>query len=136
VVAAETATSGDRSRALTVLGIVSGNSDEARLALEKALELAGDYPALRMAALNALGYSYSQGGEEERAVVCVEEALEIATAIGDRHRAAALHNHLADLHHGAGRKQEAEESLTEAVKLFAEVEPGAWEPEVWLLTMW
>jgi Flp pilus assembly protein TadD len=89
-----------------------------------------------MAALNALGHLQAQEGDQEEALHSVREALEIATRIGDRHRQAALHNHLSDLHHRAGRKEEAERSLTEAVKLFAEVEPGAWEPEVWLLSRW
>lgn len=126
----------NRSRALSVVGIVSDQHDESRRALEEALELAGDHPPLRMAALNALGYSYAQSGDDEQAIKLVEEALELAGVIGDGHRQAALYNHLADLHHKAGRDQQAESAMTEAVKLFAEVEPGAWEPEVWLLTRW
>ena len=66
----------------------------------------------------------------------VDEALGIAADIGDRHRQAALLNHLADLHHRAGRSDEAEQAVTEAVTLFAGIEPGSWEPEVWLLSRW
>lgn len=136
VVAAEKGPSADRSRALCVLGIVSGRRREARDSLQRALETAGDDPILRMAALNALAYSYASTGEDEEALQLVEEALRIADAIGDRHRGAALHNHLADLHHRAGRTELAEASLTRAVALFSEIEPGSWEPEVWLLTRW
>ncbi len=125
-----------RSRALSVLGIVSSHRAESRRALGDALELAGDDPILRMAALNALGFSYAQTGEDAEATDYIEEALEIAQTIGDRHRQAALYNHLADLQHRAGRTEDAEASMTEAVKLFVEVEPGSWEPEVWLLTQW
>lgn len=133
---AENGPTANRSRALTVLAIVSDDQGQSRSVLEEALELAEDDPALRMAALNALAYTYAQSDEGERAVASVNEALAIAAEIGDRHRQAALWNHLADLHHRSGRKTEAERSLTEAVKLFAEVEPGSWEPEVWLLSKW
>lgn len=135
VVASTKQDSKSRSRALAVLGMVSGHQAESRKALGEALELAGRDPVLRMAALNALGYSWAQS-DDDLARRYVEEALQIARDIGDRHREAALWNHLADLHHRAGRTEEAEKCLTEAVKLFVEVEPGAWEPEVWLLTRW
>lgn len=136
VVASEKGSDAERSRALAVLGMVSKHRAESRSALEEALELAGDDPILRMAALNALGYSYAVAGDDELAQERLEQALSIAQAIGDRHREAALWNHLADLHHRAGRTSDAEQSLTEAVKLFVEVEPGSWEPEVWLLSQW
>jgi hypothetical protein len=35
-----------------------------------------------------------------------------------------------------GQDDEAAASLTEAVKLFADVDAGDWEPEVWLLREW
>ncbi len=136
VVAAEKGDEATRSRALAILGTVSSHRAESRKALEEALELAGNDPVSRMAALNALGYSYAQTANDDMAMSCVQEALTIASTIGDRHRQAALYNHLADLHHRSGRVSDAESSLTEAVKLFAEVEPGSWEPEVWLLTRW
>jgi len=46
-------------------------------------------------------------------------ALTLCATLGDRHRQAALHNHLADLLHGAGRDEEAMAHLKQAVKLFA-----------------
>ena len=61
-----------------------------------------------------------------------------ARAQGDRHREAALENNLADLHHAAGRAEEAMDHLKRAVAIFAEV--GADEatrlPEIWKLVSW
>ncbi|MEX0946283.1 MAG: hypothetical protein WD064_02835, partial [Acidimicrobiia bacterium] len=65
-----------------------------------------------------------------------KEAMELATKVGDRHRQAALLNHLADLSHQVGETRRAEDLVTESVRLFAEIEPDAWEPEIWLLTGW
>jgi len=47
-----------------------------------------------------------------------------------------MRSHLADLHHQAGRPAQAEAALTRAVALFADIDSGAWEPEVWLLRHW
>ena len=59
-------------------------------------------------------------------------------AYGDRHREAALHNNLADLHHAAGRSDDSMAHLKLAVAIFSEV--GADEatrlPEVWKLVSW
>ena len=57
---------------------------------------------------------YSGAGDEVNAVRLIEEAIEIAVRTENRHREAALHNHLADLHHRAGREPEAEDSLRRA----------------------
>jgi hypothetical protein len=58
-------------------------------------------------------------------------------ALGDRHREAALRNHLADLLHAAGRGEEAMAELKAAVTIFAEVgEEGKLEPEIWKLSEW
>jgi hypothetical protein len=35
-----------------------------------------------------------------------------------------------------GAEEEAEQSLTEAVRIFADIVAGDWEPEVWLLREW
>lgn len=136
VAAAEEGGPTGRSRARSVLGMVTPHRGEAETMLREALELAGNDPILRMAALNALGHNRSHAGAIDEAVGLVTEALDIAARIGDRHRRGALYNHLADLHHKAGRHVEAEGALTEAVKLLVEIEPGSWQPEVWLLTRW
>jgi len=53
-----------------------------------------------------------------------------------QHQEAALWNHLADLHHRQGRGDEAKDSLTKAVALFADIDSGEPEPELWLLSRW
>lgn len=120
------------ARARNILGIVTEDPSQ----VERALGLAGDDPALRMACLNSLAFAVARDGDIERGVDLLGEALDLADRVGDRHRRAALYNHLADLHHRAGRSEASQAALTEAVRLFAEVQPGGWEPEVWLLSRW
>ncbi|MPZ54686.1 MAG: AAA family ATPase, partial [Acidimicrobiia bacterium] len=136
VVASQQSEPEGRSRALAVLGMVTPHRDESEKVLREALTLAGDDPVLKMGALNGLAYSLGQTGADEEPLALVKEGLEIASRIGDKHRQGALFNHLADIHHRAGRNKEAEDALTEAVKLLVEIEPGSWQPEVWLLTNW
>ncbi|HUP14803.1 MAG TPA: tetratricopeptide repeat protein [Acidimicrobiia bacterium] len=100
------------------------------------MRLAADDELLRMATLNNQALLHSGAGDEVTAVRLIEDAIEIAVRTGNRHREAALHNHLADLHHRAGREPEAEDSLRRAVSLFADVDTGDPEPEVWLLRQW
>lgn len=127
---------GQRSRAHNILGVVASDHLFALRSLDEALRLAGDDDQLRMAALNNRAHLMSREGHVEDAVRLVEEAIVLAERTGYRHREAALRNHLADLHHLAGREQEAEKALTKAVSLFAGVGSGDWEPEVWLLSRW
>lgn len=134
--AIETGVDSDISRAQNILGVVSDDPAEATEHLAAALALAGDDDLLRMAALNNQAHRISQTGEIDAAVDLVEDAIAIAARTGHRHREAALHNHLADLHHLAGNRQDAEAALTAAVTIFADVDSGAWEPEVWLLSQW
>ena len=90
----------------------------------------------RMAALNHKAQRLSDTGDQEGAVALVEEAINIADRAGYRHHQAALLNHLADLRHRAGLEREAQEALTEAVKIFADIDAGEFEPEVWLRREW
>jgi len=124
------------SRVHNILGVVTPDSLAAISHLDEAIELAGDDDLLRMAALNNQALLRSGAGEDDTAVSLIEEAIEIAVRTGNRHREAALRNHLADLHHRAGRSKEAEDSLMQAVSLFAGVEAGDPEPEIWLLRQW
>lgn len=124
------------SRVHNILGVVTPDSSMAINHLDEAIELAGEDDLLRMAALNNQALLRSEAGEDDTAVRLIEEAIEIAVRTGNRHREAALHNHLADLHHRAGRSREAEDSLMRAVSLFAGVEAGDPEPEIWLLRQW
>ncbi|HEU4681912.1 MAG TPA: BTAD domain-containing putative transcriptional regulator [Gemmatimonadales bacterium] len=119
-----------------LMGVVASELAEAGAHFENALELAGDDPVQRMASLNGLARLMSRSGDHHGAMSLVKEALELATKVGDRHRQAALLNHLADLSHQVGETRQAEELVTESVRLFAEIEPDAWEPEIWLLTGW
>jgi tetratricopeptide (TPR) repeat protein len=89
-----------------------------------------------MAALNNLAYRISLAGKADAAIALVTEALELAQRIGDRHREAALYNHLADLHHRSGYTTESEAAQLAAVRIFSDLEPGELEPEIWLLSQW
>ena len=95
-------------------------------------------PSARIAALNNLALAYSSSGEIERAIQLTERALALCAAQGDRHRAAALHNNLADLFHAAGRAEVAMTYLKQAVTIFAEIgaEACAPQPEIWKLMEW
>lgn len=126
----------DLSRALNILGVVSTDPVVAAGHIDAALELAGANDPLRMAALNNRAHLLASEGRLDEAVDSVGEAIAIAARTGFRHHQAALLDHLADLHHQAGRDDEAAAALTEAVTLFADVGTGDWEPEVWLLRQW
>ncbi|HEY6628273.1 MAG TPA: tetratricopeptide repeat protein, partial [Acidimicrobiia bacterium] len=137
-VAAATATDDPHqlSRAENILGVISSDPDQAMGHLEEAMRLAGEDDLLSMAALNNRALLHTAAGEDQPAVELIEEAIQIAARTGNRHREAALFNHLADLHHRAGREDEAEQQLMRAVSLFADVNAGGQEPEVWLLRQW
>lgn len=124
------------SRARNVLAVVNPDNRAALADLDEALRLAGGDDLLRMAALNNKALRLADLGAGEEAMALVEEAIEIATRTGNRHREAALWNQLADLHHRAGRSTDAEQSLTRAVSIFAGLGGESLEPEVWLLSQW
>lgn len=78
----------------------------------------------------------ASAGDYDAAIALVVEAADIASRTGYRHHQAALLDHLADLHHRAGRREEAERALTDAVTIFADIHSGDWKPELWLLRQW
>jgi tetratricopeptide (TPR) repeat protein len=127
---------GPMSRVRNILAVVTPDRREALDHVEEALRLAGDDALLRMAALNNKASLISDGGDEDGATEHVREAIAIAERTGHRHREAALWNHLADLHHRSGRESDARESLNRAVALFADIDAGDFEPELWLLSKW
>jgi hypothetical protein len=87
--------------------------------------------------LNNLSIASAEAGDHSRAVDLAREALGLAVAVGDRHRQAALHDRLADLHHATGRPAESQVELTEAASLFSTLRGTEdWEPELWLFTRW
>ena len=124
------------SRARAILAVVETDPASAMEHIDRALQLAGDSELERMGALNTKARLLGSSGDVEAAIGLVEEAMELASATGHRHREAALRNRLADLHHQAGDEDKAREALTSAVTLFADVGAGDWEPEVWLLAEW
>ncbi len=124
------------SRVHNILAVVTPDTDQALDHAVKAIALAGDDDLLRMAALNSRALLLADVGEVDSAVELVVEAIEIAGRTGHRHREAALWNHLADLQHLAGREDESRASLTKAVSLFADIDSGDLEPELWLLSRW
>lgn len=124
------------SRVRNILAVVTPDHEAALHHVEEAIRLAGDDPLLRMAALNNKALLLSENGDTGRSIELVEEAIAIAERTGHRHREAALWNHLADLHHRVGREVEARHSLTTSVSLFADIDSGDLEPELWLLSRW
>jgi DNA-binding SARP family transcriptional activator/Tfp pilus assembly protein PilF len=127
---------GQVSRVHNILAVVTAERDQALEHVEQALRLAGDDSILRMAALNNKAVLVSDSGDHDEAIENVREAVAIAERTGHRHREAALWNHMADLHHRAGRERESQDALTRAVSLFADVDAGDLEPELWLLSRW
>jgi DNA-binding SARP family transcriptional activator/Tfp pilus assembly protein PilF len=136
VAAEQDGSAAHQSRVRNILAVVTTDDDVALGHADEALRLAGDDDLLRMAALNNKALLLSQDGDTPSAVELVEEAIRIAQRTGHRHREAALWNHLADLHHRAGRESEARDALNRAVSLFADIDSGELEPELWLLTRW
>jgi DNA-binding SARP family transcriptional activator len=120
-----------RAQAHNLLGMLTGDAAELEASLALAEQL-GDRWA-QAAALNNLALITE---DPDHALALTERAL--ALSAGDRHREAALENNLADLHHAAGRSDEAMAHLRRAVTLFSEV--GADEatrlPEIWKLVSW
>ncbi|MCU1472890.1 AAA family ATPase [Amnibacterium sp.] len=143
--AAEAATGdGDRAalaQAMNVLGVIEQAHRHWTVAtdrLGRAVELAreiGDRD-LEIAALNNLSHAASAAGDADAAARYAREALDRAEQQGDLHRLAALHSHMADLLHAAGREEEALAQFRTSASAFAEVQGAALRPEVWTLTEW
>jgi DNA-binding SARP family transcriptional activator len=112
---------------------------QAQRHLEHAAALASTLsdPSPYIAALNNLALSTADVGELDRAVELWRKAIERCERQGDRHRAAALHNNLADLHHRRGEEAASMTHLKQAVTLFADVGgPAPNDPAIWRLVEW
>jgi tetratricopeptide (TPR) repeat protein len=138
--AAESA-AGALGQAHNILGIIARRERDfptARAHLQRALEISGANPFARVAALNNLALVLADEAQYDEAIRLAGEALETCTRLGDRHREAALRNHLADFHHAAGDRLQALRCLRAAVEIFAEigVDAGDLQPEIWKLTEW
>ncbi len=104
------------------------DSVEVQIAIGISLAQLGRY----IETLNALGRADELASGNESALDAAREALAIAEARGDRHGIAALHSHLSDLLHAAGRDDEAREEQQRWAATFAE----AYGPEalgVWTI---
>ena len=125
-----------------MLGVLASSERDlkgARTHLERSIALGEQLgvATVHAAALNNLSLALRAGGETEAAIDVAEQALELCARQGDRHREAALHNNLADLHHEIGRSEAAMAHLKEAVTIFADIgEEGVALPEVWKLVEW
>ena len=129
------------AQAHNLLGILARSqgdpvSAEEHLSRSLALAQALEDPAAQVAALNNLALTYAD--QPGQALALTEEALDLCAALGDRHRQAALHNHIADLLHVSGQEEAAMSHLIEAVRLFAEIEDETqdYQPEIWKLVSW
>jgi hypothetical protein len=82
--------------------------------------------------------AYAAAGETARAVTLTEDALAVCVALGDRHRAAALYNHLADYHHALGNDANANDFVKKAVRIFTEISADGVDlnPAIWMLVEW
>ena len=124
----------------SVLARRRGNLSAADGHLQQSLNLAEGHrdPVAQVAALNNLALVCAEGGEIDRVLALTQQALRLCAAYGDRHREAALHNHLADLLYAANRADEAMTHLKLAVTIFAEigVEAGTLQPEIWKMAEW
>ncbi len=134
---------GALAQAHNILGVLSkgqGDLDASIGHLEESLSIAqaSSGPEARVAALNNLALTYGANDKLQRAIELAKEAQELCETWGDRHRLAAIHNNLADLHHTVGDTDEAMKHLTQAASIFADVGSDADEmqPEIWKLVEW
>lgn len=127
---------GIASRVHNVAGLIRGDVEEFDRAVAEARR--GGLVDEEAAALNNLALALLGTGQPEMALDPAARSLSILTRKGDRHRAAAVHSNLADIHHALGDEAKSREHLLTAVQLFAEVgiEPGEWDPEVWKFSSW
>lgn len=123
---------------LGVLAVAAGRHDEAGARLDESVALArrSRDADLLIAALNNLSRALAASGDADASLGAAREALELAEVQGDRHRLAALHSHVADLLHAAGREDEAIAQLKRSAAAFGQVHGAGERPEVWTLTEW
>ncbi|AZC14441.1 AAA family ATPase [Microbacterium sp. ABRD28] len=123
---------------LGMIALAEGEQDDAEAHLEDAVARADAYADddLLIATLNNLSRARAQRGAADEALDAARQALRCADRQGDRHRQGALHSHLADLLHAAGRDEEAMAELRASAIAFSEVQGSAARPEVWTLTEW
>jgi tetratricopeptide (TPR) repeat protein len=129
------------SQSMNVMGVLAchrGDLDVAARYLEGSRDHAqlASSNELTVAALNNLARMHAQKGAIDDALTAAEEALRLGLAQGDLHRAAALHDHVADLCHRAGRQADALQHLKAAAVAFGSIDEAQTRPEVWKLVAW
>jgi tetratricopeptide (TPR) repeat protein len=135
---------GDRlagARADNMLGVLAGARGDFTGALghlDAAVRLAREDADrdLLVAGLNNLARALSRAGRTDDAITAVQEAVDIATAAGDRHHEAALRSHLADLYHATGEREASEEQQRASAAAFAGLDSAESRPELWTLVEW
>jgi predicted ATPase/DNA-binding SARP family transcriptional activator len=131
------------AQAHNLLGVLARNHGQIAIAqqhLEESLSLAirlQDESA-QVATLNNLALLMKEVDQIDQSACYAHKALILCERQGDRHRAAALHNNLADIYHLSGQPEKAIEHLKQAVTIFTEIGGGAgdMQSEVWKLTEW
>jgi len=91
-----------------------------------------------VAAANGLARVERAEGDLTNALALLTHAVEVCASIGDRHREAALRDHLAQVLHELGSHDQAMDELKRAVAIFSDigVEDGSIRTEVWRLSEW
>ncbi|MBI1258368.1 MAG: AAA family ATPase [Chloroflexi bacterium] len=126
-----------------ILGILARHRGDLAAAQEHhelSLGIATDLGIVSMevAIYNNLALTFIAGDQFSSAESMLQRAVILCEQQGDRHRAAALHNNLADLYHQIGQNADTMAHLKQAVALFAEI--GATiqthNPEIWRLSEW
>lgn len=134
----------EAANANNVMGILAranGSLSEAQRYLEASLEITRDdrqFTAAHIAALNNLALIQRGKGDIRAAIENTEEALSLCQMLGDRHREAALLNHLADLHHELGQDDRSMNYLRQAVVIFSDIgiAQEKYSPGIWMLADW
>ena len=126
-----------------ILGILARHRGDLAVAQkhhELSLSVATELGNLSMevAIYNNLALTYIAENQLGSAETLLQRALILCEQQGDRHRAAALHNNLADLYHRTGHSDAAMQHLKQAVALFAEIGATVQTqiPEIWRLSEW
>ncbi|MDQ3962678.1 MAG: tetratricopeptide repeat protein [Actinomycetota bacterium] len=130
------------ARSHNVVGLLAaqlGDLDGARKSLRAGVRFAARLPdpSAHIAALNNLALAERDAGDHGSAITLLTEAVELCEKQGDLHRAAALHNNLADVLHALGRAEQSQEHARTAAELFARVgEDPIRDPGIWKLVSW
>lgn len=125
-----------RTRALNISAVTTEDPSLAMMYLDEALAIAGEDAGSRIAVLNNRAHLLAASGRPQEAIVLIEEAVATANETGQRHREAVLLDQLAGYLHRTGDAERAKVVQQQAVSLFADIDEGRMQPEVWFLSQW